>query len=277
MNLTVSNIIFHPKFKSRKKEIRKADDIQRRMLQTFPMLSPSYMDEFYFSTKIDKDGVPVNKHARHIFKKADCKLTAVRTISKNPEKYGIKRSKVEQNIPYTQLLDGIRLMKVGNCEEKAIAALAALCANGEYNAERVCLGLKTEYINKNTGETEYQAIDSLDHSFVVAVLEDSEKKDKIVMDPWLGFTDSISGAKARFKQIYDDNALHDILSYHRSMFRLQKAEKTGIVIKPEDYERRTNFVFYTPVKLTDENLKDLGLYSRIMFDKLILPESKNNN
>lgn len=275
MNITISSINFHPKFKARKKEIRKADDIQRRMLQTFPMLSPSYMDEFYFSTKLDNEGNPVNKKARQFFKKADKKLTVVRDVSKNPEKYGIQQSKVEQDIPYTQLLDGIKLMKVGNCEEKATAMLAALCANRHYDAERVYLCLKTEYIDKVTGERKYLAIDSLDHAFIVTNFDKTKNEKDIVMDPWLGFTDSISGAKAKYKQIYDEKTMHKILSYHRSMFRLQMAEKTGKLINPDDYELRKNFVFYPAPQLSAESLEDLGLYSRIMFKNLIMPNNKD--
>lgn len=274
MHITTLNLTKTINFTARNKNIKKADDMQRRMVQTFPMLSPSYMDTFYSTVKMTKHDEPVNPEARRIFKKADKKLTAVREIAKEPEKYGIKQSKLEQSIPYTQLLDGIKLMKVGNCEEKAIAMLAALCANGYYNSERVCLYLETRYINKETGKTEYKALDSLDHSFVITELENDNKKNKIVIDPWLGFTDSISGAKAKYKQIYDETSIKNIISYHRSMFRLRTYENTGKLIKPEDYELRRNFIFYSPDTLTEENLKDLGLYSRIMFENLLMPKKE---
>lgn len=276
MKILPSNHLNNINFSSRNKNIRRADDIQRAARNTFPVLSPSYIDEFYLSTKM-KNEVPVNMQARTLFKKADNKLTALRTVSKAPEKYGLELMPYEKETPYAHLLNGMELLKIGNCEECAVAALAALTANGYYNSQRVSLGMEIQYVDKKTGKIEYKEIEPLDHSFVITSLdnENPKEKDKIVVDPWMGFTDSVSGAKARFKQIYGEKELHNIFSYHRSMFRVNMAMKTGNVIDYNDYELRSNFIFYPSDMYTKEDLKDLGLYARIMYSDLVRPTKKD--
>ena len=263
-------------FHSRNKNIRKADDIQRRARSEFPILSPSYIDEFYSSTKLI-NGNPVNIKARKIFKKIDKKLTALRKITKEPDKYGVEQTPIQMKTPFGLLLNCINLLKVGNCGECATTVLAALAANGFYNSQKVYLGLEIQYIDKKTGEIKYREIEPLDHAFVVTTLdkENPKKKDEIVIDSWLGFADSISGAKARYKQMYKQEELDNLLSYHRSMFRLNMAIETGKTIDFNDYKLRTNFIFYPANNSSIEDMRDLGIYSAIMYDNLILPTTNN--
>ena len=276
MKIKSENYSKNINFYSRNKNVRKADDIQRRARNVFPVLSPSYIDEFYSSTRLINN-LPINLQARMIFKKIDRKLTALRKVTKEPGKYGIEEPSFLRETPNATLLNNIQLLRVGNCEECAATVLAALAANGYYNSQKVYLGLEVQYIDKKTGEISYNEVEPLDHSFVITTLdkENPKEKDKIVIDSWLGFADSISGANARYKKMYKQEDLDNILSYHRSIFRLNMAIKTGKTIDFNDYELHSNIVFYPASSLTENELKQLGTYSRIMYNDLVLPSLTN--
>lgn len=263
-------------FYSRNKNIKKADDVQRRARLVFPALSPSYIDEFYSSTRLLNE-TPINTQARRIFKKIDKKLTTLRKITKEPDKYGVEQTPLQKKTPYGLLLSNMNLLKVGNCEECAATVLAALAANGFYNSQKVYLGLEIKYTDKKTGETKYREIEPLDHAFVVTTLdkENPTEKDKIVIDSWLGFADSTSGANARYKQMYKKEELDNILSYHRSMFRLNMAIETGKTIDLNNYQLRTNFIFYPADNNSIDEMKELGIYSALIYDDLILPQNNS--
>jgi len=265
-----------PAFSAKNENIRKADDIQRRARLTFPLLSPSYMDTFYSVTRLDSKDNPVNLKARKLFKKLDLKLSAIRDFSKNPEKYGFGRGNFPES-PLSLRLNGMEFLKAGNCEECAIAALAALTANGYYDSQRVVLALETAFQDKETGNIVYEAINSLDHTFVVTTMgkKHPKEKDKIVVDPWLGFADSVSGAKARFKQIYNDDDYDKIKSYTRSMFNFEMA-KLGKMINLDDYKMLTRLIFYPVNEYSEDDMKNIGFYSRIMYSNLILPKNDND-
>lgn len=254
-------------FGSRNKNIRIADDIHRRARLTFPVLSATYVDEFYGVTK-DKN----NKKAQKLFSRLDNKVGALREVTDNPTKYGITPDELKREAPYSRLLNGIDFLKVANCKECAVVALAGLLANGYYNSSRVNLGLEVKFINPKTKEEEYNKITSLDHSFVITTLDkkSDKQKDKIVVDNWLNFTDSVSGAIERFKKIYNEDYIKDIIAFNRSMFRVEKAERTGELINPDDYEIKTKMVFCPADNLSEAQVKDLAHYARLMYDDLVI-------
>lgn len=277
MKITLNNNYISASFKARNKDIRKADDIQRASRRAFPILSPSYADEFYKTIQSNKEN-QTNEKAVKQFKRLDRKLTALRTTAANMRMpfYSITHP------PYESSLNAVKIMKTGNCEECAEAALAALYANGYYNSDKMYLEYETEFINKKTKKSEYKETDNLDHAIVITTLgnKNPKEKDRIVVDNWLGFSDSISGAKGRYKQIFGDKYLDDITSKHRSLFRLNKYIETGSFIDFNDYELRQNFKF-TPVselksseRLTQEDKENLGFYSRIFFQETVLPDKK---
>ncbi len=274
MKINSTNYYKSINFYSRNKNIRKADDIQRKARMTFPVFSPSYIDEFYSSTRL-VDDIPVNEKARKIFKKIDRKLTLLRKVTKEPDQYGIEQTSLQRKTPYALLLSSMNLLKVGNCEECAATVLSTLAANGFYNAQKVYLGLEIQYLDKKTGEIKYNKCTPLDHSFVVTTLdkENPKEKDKIVIDSWLGFADSIAGANERFKKMLSKDQLDNIYSFHRSMFRLNMYEDTGELINFNDYELRSKLVFYPADNYTEEDMKDLGFYSKLIYDELILPKA----
>lgn len=75
--------------------------------------------------------------------------------------------------------------------------------------------------------------------------------------------------------MYKQEELDNLLSYHRSMFRLNMAIETGKTIDFNDYELHSNIVFYPASSLTENELKQLGTYSRIMYNDLVLPSLTN--
>lgn len=262
------NNIYSISFKAHKKEIRDADDIQRQARKTFPFISSSYVDEFYLTADKNKFEKK-NQRAREISDKLYAKLRVGRNIVKYPFLYGLRVSDFEKEIPYAMVLSTLPLIKTGNCHECAVASLAALTANGYYDSHKIDLMLETQLINKKTGEVENTTLDSLDHSFVVSSMgKNSDKEeDQVVLDSWLGFADSVSGAKARFKQIYSDDYLDEIYKKNRSLYRLEKA-KQGEAIFFDDYECKQKMVFKRSDPFTEKQMQDLGLYSRIIHEQL---------
>jgi hypothetical protein len=256
---------YTPIFKSRNKDIKKADDIQRKSRQTFPVMSPTYVDKFYKSTKTNAD-------AKNIYRNLDRKLGIMRNLTTNSS-LGL-HSPFEKKIPFTRVLSGIQFSKVGNCHECSIATLAALAANGYYDSQRENLVLEIDFIDKKTGEDCY-INELLDHSFVVTTLDKKNKKekDKIVVDSWLGFADSVSGAKERYKHLYSDKKINNIIEIKKDMFKQHKLKKDGVLIDFNDYDIRYNMQFYPVDNLKRDVIKELGMYSRIMFENLVLPKS----
>lgn len=257
-------------FTSRNKNIRKADDIQRKTRETFPMLSQTYVDGFYNSVKYSSENYA---RARQISDNMYKKIRIMREIEEYPEYYKLKIPEAERKTLYAIALNGARQLKTGNCKENAKAAVATLCANGYYNSERVELMYRVRFVDKETGSEEYSNIYPLDHSFAVTDMNRGGEKN-IVIDPWLGFADSKEGAVARFKQIYDERDYREAISTFRGLFCCQK-EITREEFD-EKYDIKTSFEFRpTEPYTTRYQLKKLGEYARIMYDGIVI-EDKNN-
>lgn len=169
---------------------------------------------------------------------------------------------------YADDLDLSEHTGLGNCMEYAKSTMAALCANGYYNSERVNLRYEVKFINKKTGETEYKSEDSLDHSFIITDLNCRKEKD-IIVDSWLNFADYKNGAVARFKGIFDDE-IRDCEKFHKKLFTLEKLKKEG-KYNPEDYKMEAGFVFAPrEINATKYEKERLGDYARNIYPELIL-------
>ncbi len=281
MKISNDFINYQTSFGTRNKYIREADDIRRKAGTTFPRISSTYVDDFYISANPQRK-TPRNERVREISKKIEHRIETVRDIIKD-QQYYLPPSDERKNTPYGLNLYGVELSKAGNCKEAAITALAALCANGYYESERAELFLKTQFINKKTGKIEYEASDPLDHSFVLTTmnrkpLAKAREKDLIVLDPWIGFTDSLSGAKGRFKQVYSDDSYDEITSFRRSMFRLEKVKKENILINFDDYDIKQKFIIKTPDLYTPYQLRTLGNYAQNKYHSLVkTPQSTQAN
>lgn len=272
MKLYYPNLNRNISFKSRNKNIRKADDIQRRARQVFPVLSSSYIDEFYLSGNQKEAGTEKDLVFRKLLKKVDTKILAIREVAKNRNKYRSIANNKNNGALYVSTLQSLKLLKAGNCQECAMAVLAALAANGFYNSKRVSLALELSYVDKKTGECVYKNTYPIDHSFVVTSLDKNmqDERDLIVIDSWLGFTDSVSGAKNRFKSFFTNDRYNSILSYNKSMFKLFMRGLSRDSFNFDDYELRKNFKFFDSDHYNADDFKNLGLYSQEIYRDLII-------
>ena len=262
-------ITFNPSFKAKNQNIRKADDIQRNAKLSFPFMSPSYCDAFY---KTNKKWEP-NIKAKYdkVLMKADKKLSAIRLHAKEDAFKGETFDERNMNAPIFNTLRGIRLLKTANCHECAALTMAALAANGFYNVERANISANFEFINKETGKSEYKATEPIDHTIVIAKIGE----DDVVVDTWLGFADSISGAKAKFKQQLWDSDIRAKAREHRSLFRVKKNEETGKIINPDkDYTLKTTINFNKAEESSPENIRMIGYYTRCCFPELVMKPQK---
>ena len=264
-------ITFTPSFKAKNQNIRKADDIQRTARNNFPFISPSYCDAFY---KTRKNWTPeINEKYENVVTRADRKLSAIRDLSAESAFEGMTFDERNLNAPIFQALRGIKILKVANCHECAALSIAALTANGIYDVNRVNLEAEFQYVNKKTGEVEYTAKEPIDHTTVIAKIGD--KKEEVVVDTWLSFADSTSGAKGKFKQILWESDIREKAREHRSLFRLEKMVKDNILINPdEDYVLRTSINLKKAEESSQEDMRLIGYYSRCCFPELIKKPQK---
>lgn len=222
----------------RNKYIQKGDDIQRKTKNELYAFSPLYASIYYKSANNKEDIVNFNRSNSIILKK----LREVQMYRDNV--HNIIENNPERNY-FNLVLNTLSCSKVGNCEELSVAALSALLLNGFVDAERRILCVKSEFVNKETGEVEYVVKDSLDHVFVVSALGKEVKSDdeKFVIDPWLGFCDTVSGAKLRFKDLSEKREMYsDLLNEHLFSYRYFKAD-TGDIPGKDEYEQKVSLYF----------------------------------
>ena len=267
-------ITFTPSFKAKNQNIRKADDIQRNAKLSFPFISPSYCDSFYQTSKRWQPDIKAKYN--NVMMSADKKLSAIRLLAKESAFEGSTFDERNTNAPIFQTLRGIRILKTANCHECAALTMAALAANGIHDIERVNLKADIEYINKKTKEKEYSANIPVDHTTIIAKMGD-KKKNKVVVDSWIGFADSESSAKAKYKQLMWDSDIKEKIRMHRSLFRIEKFEQTGTMINPEkDYELKVKIGFEKAEETTQENMRLIGYYTSCFYPELIMMPQKTD-
>ena len=250
------NITNDISFKARKAEIRKADDIQRSAKREFPMLSSTYVDTFYKTTgkfgRITQKRIGLYNHLRK-------KVLNLRDNSRevfSADKY----------IPFVKKLGKVKEEKVGNCMESAMATVTALIANGYTNTNRCSLVLNADFINKKSGEIEYSGTTSLDHSFALTDMNTGRKN--IVVDSWLGFTDSKEGAIARYKQMKTDRDIQSAVYDIANQYFIGKNEMPYDEIE-HDYYIKTRMGFEECCDIRDKDIQNIADYAKEHFPNLI--------
>ncbi len=264
-------ITFNPSFKAKNRNIRYADNIQRQAKRVFPFVSPSYCDAFYLTSK--KHDIESKTKYEKVVQKSDNKLSAIRELAKENAFEGYSFDEKNLNAPIFNTLRGIQILKAANCHECAGITIAALTANGIYDVEKVNINANIQYINKETGKIEYKATEPIDHTTVIAKIGNED----VIVDSWLGFSDSASGAKGKFKQMLWDSDIKEKARLHRSLFRLEVFEKTGNLIDPDkDYKQRVSISFEPSEDSTKEDMQLIGYYSRCCFPELITKPQKTD-
>ncbi len=269
---------YKPGFLSRNEEIKKADDLQRRARASFPMVSATYAEEYYYTMR------PESKYynrARGIVENMTADIQLQRSLAslmgRDFSNYGpfgfLNRRDYEDDTSFLNNLEWVKGQKVGCCDESAKTALATLCANGYYNSAETYVYYGVQFVNKESGEVEYKNGGKLPHCFVVTDLKKDgegagDRKNDIVIDPWLGFADYAPGAVARFKQAFS-NDLFEMTEEFKQNFA-KKKEKMGEEFNPDDYEIKTTFTFMEWSPKTLRCKQKLGQKVREKYPETIL-------
>lgn len=237
-------------FGARNKNIRKVDDIRRSASLEFPLMSYTYVRKFYH-VAADRNN-KYNSTLKKTIALAD-KIYKVRDIN--------KKKSAKDEVPYLSVLKSAKIYKVGNCSEASKIALCALAAKGYNDSRIVKLGVEIAAVNKNTGRCEHIGYKNVDHVFVLTSCEKNskEKKDLVIVDPWMGFTDSYSGAIRRYKEAYWDSDIVPLLNNVNKCIKYIAEEEYGHY-DPENYEIKTKLYFKNYDKYNSEEYEKLGLY-----------------
>lgn len=196
---------YTPSFSSKKPEIRKADDLQRKTRTAFPFFSPSYADGYYSSCASFYQAPNTKKAVEHWdnmdrLDKESRKMSLIRE-----ERRQALEGRYNFSAKFTETVKDVQKYRLANCEEAATMVLATLLANGYTNSFKCSLKLITSIYEKGAKESKFSLRDSLDHACVIT--KSPKDKKYIILDSWYGFADSMSGAKGRYKQLYDEKKL----------------------------------------------------------------------
>ncbi|MBQ9246515.1 hypothetical protein IJ182_09640 [bacterium] len=258
-------------FSARNKNIRKADDIMRKAKCAFPVISSTYVDTFYKTVSNNNQNSARREKTIRISDKINDFIHKLRDTTDRVDYFD---NAIGNNIPYSNTLRVTSLYKLGNCEEAAAVALSALIANGYTNSHRANLGLQVDFENKKTGKIEDSRKELLDHTFVVTTLDkkNPKMKDIIVVDPWMGFTDSVSGAISKFKSVYDNNENSNTINTAKSMFKAEQEKKYGKIINFNDYNIRTKLIIFPRDKHDKKFNNKLAEHIKEFYPEIILDE-----
>ena len=212
-------------FGTKKPEIRKADDIQRKTRDAIPFFSPSYAKSNYSSQN--------NPEASDLRANQAEKLHELRCRRYEEETPNTPLSKIAK-----KTIQDTKQMKLANCGEAAIITMSALIANGFPNTHRCAVVLNTSIVDKRTNREIYSKDYDLDHACVVTTMDKNPRIDKpyIVVDLWDGFADSTSGAVSRYRKLVSKEALRDynfstLESYKRENHLPKKTNMSGYKIR----------------------------------------------
>ncbi len=256
MKISFNNNIY---FTSRNEEIRTADNIQRKTKNRFNFISSSRIDDFFE----DGDNFEYKEKAEELSSKLRTVILASRAAAEQ-----LNNANCGIGVLYADDLDLSEYTGLGNCMEYAKAAIAALCANGYYNNERMNLWYETGFRNIKTGEIEYINKCPLDHCFAVTDLNRRDKKD-IVVDPWAGFADYTPEAKEKFKVLFNKR-IKMAERANQKLFMIEKLEN-GEDLSIENYKTEGDFIFMPREIFTTNYEKEaLGNYARTIYPELIL-------
>lgn len=258
------NINFNPSFTSRNQNIRKTDDVQRRARLTFPATSPTFIDTFYKTPNSSDE--QREEQATLVLYKYDTKIGEIRQKVRNHSFEGTTPEEKKINAPIFGILKGVKETKAANCQECAAVAVACLAANGIYDIQRVKLELELKYVNKKNGTIEYQANIPIDHTAVKTRIG----KDTIIVDAWMGFADSLSGAREKYKKAFINEDIKNEIQKHSSNFKMQKSRQNHIIDFDESYELRTSIRYISTEFPTQKNIEEIGHYAKCFYPELVL-------
>ena len=250
------NCSYNVSFTSKKPEVRKADDIQRKVKLNFPAISSSYIDSFSCSLGKDKR---ITQKKQSLFEFVCDKIHRIRE-----SKY--LKTKSGEYIPYADRIDAVKKIKAANCAENAHIAMAVLMANGYMNTREADLRYKAVLCDKETKKHLYTGTISLDHTCTVTDMNTGKGRN-IVVDPWLGFAASKQNAIGRYKQINNSKKINQALYLAVSDYR-DCCYMTADEIRKE-YDVKEGIYLRDKNNLSDKDRKNLVEYIKTKYPELI--------
>lgn len=252
-----------PNFTSRKPEIRKADDLVRKVNLNVPALSTSYAHTFWNSLNIDKYPKNFKTFAKIAWPK----------INKCRDEFGKTNKNYENPI---DILKATRKYKAGNCFEKSFLTLGALYANGFYDAIGTSVATKVKAIDKRTGKTVFKKNFLYDHCCIATGLsKQRQPNDIIIIDPWFNKAMSLSEAKEKYKTLIPEQEFLENIEKFKNKFIESNKKDYGIFGKklPIDFNIK-NYEFQSAVNFgtTPDCFQFEDITNRVKFGKLVKKE-----
>lgn len=211
-------------FGTKKPEIRKADDIQRKTRDAIPFFSPSYAKIYFSSSNPEADDLRSSQAE---------KLHELRCKRYQDETPNTPLSKIAK-----KTIQDTKQIGLANCGEASIITMSALIANGFPNTHRCAVVLNTSIVDKRTNTEVFSKDYDLDHACVVTTMDKNPRIDKpyVVVDSWCGFADSTSGAVSRYRDLISKEDLRDynfttLESYKRENHLPKKMNMSGYKIR----------------------------------------------
>lgn len=249
---------YTPAFSAKSKEIRKADDIQRKTRTEFPFFSPHYAKVYFPTTVSNRIGKKISYDKT---KKLDCM---------RKERYEFETSLPEE--VRKVIKDTVR-EKIANCGEAALITMSTLLANGYTDTHRCAVILSNEVVDKKTGDLYFLENYDLDHACVVSTMAKAgEKKPYIVLDSWHGFADSLSSSRARYLQLTKKEELDEYKDATIAAFEEKKKKKFDF----EKYEVRQKINFEILDSTTEQDDKSIKNIFKKQYKQLIFDESQKD-
>ena len=247
-------------FQAKKKDIRKADDIVRRVNQEFPAFSPTRVKYFWH---------PINEKKLQLLEKPLLNIMRIR------ERIG---REINEDKFLLGIFDEIETNKTANCGEKSWLTLGALAANGYDKSVKSAIGLKWEAYDMRNNETLIKGKIDLDHSAILTTMSKKKVKkpqDLIVLDPWFNKAMSYSEASAEYFKLLNDNRM---LKIHKEIINKLKEKNPNGEIDLSNYNIRFNIVFIdSSCKYKLQSKDDMEKFGKVIAEKypeLILKEQK---
>ena len=250
MRITPVSNIYIQSFGTKKPEIRKADDIQRKTREVLPFFSPSYAQNYYSSCK--KEG-----------EATDLRLIQAEKL------YKLRCDRYKDQTPNTSFLSVVqktfqdtKQKGLANCGEAAIITMSTLIANGFPNTHRCAVILNTSLIDKKTNKEVFSKDFDLDHACTVTTMDKNPSIDKpyIVVDSWNGFADSTSGAVSRYIRLLSKSDLRNYTLSTIESYKKASKIKRRLNCNPNDFIIRHNIDFAiidSPGKVDEKNIRRL--------------------
>ncbi|MBR6163420.1 hypothetical protein IKQ26_05995 [bacterium] len=225
--------IYQQSFGTKKPEIRKADDIQRKTREVFPFFSPSYAENYYTTCKTNYD-------ARHLTSNQAKKLYDLRC-----ERYKDQTLRTPFTTVLQKTINDVRKKGLANCGEAAIITMSTLIANGFPNTHRCAVVLNTSLIDKKTKKEVFSREFDVDHACTITTMDTNPRMDKpyIVVDSWNGFADSTSGAVTRYIRQLNKTDMKKYTQKAINEYKEQCNAKKKRFINPKDLEIKHNIDF----------------------------------